>query len=29
VGEVLLYSSELGRDGPEYAVLARGALGGS
>jgi 2'-5' RNA ligase len=26
IGEVLLFSSEMGRHGPEYAVLARGGL---
>lgn len=29
VTEVLLYSSELRRDGPEYAILARGELTGT
>lgn len=28
VHQVLFFSSELGKDGPEYAVLARGELGG-
>jgi 2'-5' RNA ligase len=29
VNEVRVYSSELGKDGPEYAVLARAALAGA